>query len=60
MKDKLKIGITCYPTLGGSGVVATELGKLLAEKGHEVHFITHKRRFALISFIKMYFIMKWK
>ncbi|WP_416149737.1 N-acetyl-alpha-D-glucosaminyl L-malate synthase BshA [Salipaludibacillus sp. HK11] len=35
-----KIGITCYPTVGGSGVVATELGKALAEKGHEVHFIT--------------------
>ncbi|OIJ15824.1 N-acetyl-alpha-D-glucosaminyl L-malate synthase BshA [Anaerobacillus arseniciselenatis] len=37
---KLKIGITCYPTVGGSGVIATELGKLLAERGHEVHFIT--------------------
>ncbi|RKL67562.1 N-acetyl-alpha-D-glucosaminyl L-malate synthase BshA [Salipaludibacillus neizhouensis] len=36
----LKIGITCYPTVGGSGVVATELGKALAEKGHEIHFIT--------------------
>ncbi|GGK24644.1 glycosyl transferase [Caldalkalibacillus thermarum] len=36
----LKIGISCYPTLGGSGVVATELGKLLAERGHEIHFIT--------------------
>ena len=33
MKKKLKIGITCYPTVGGSGVVATELGKMLAEKG---------------------------
>ncbi|MBE0343972.1 N-acetyl-alpha-D-glucosaminyl L-malate synthase BshA, partial [Paenibacillus sp. 28ISP30-2] len=41
MNDKLKIGITCYPSLGGSGVVATELGKLLAEKGHEVHFIAN-------------------
>ncbi|WP_204553449.1 N-acetyl-alpha-D-glucosaminyl L-malate synthase BshA [Bacillus ectoiniformans] len=40
MNVKLKIGITCYPTVGGSGVVATELGKLLAEKGHEIHFIT--------------------
>ena len=37
---KLKIGITCYPTVGGSGVIATELGKMLAEKGHEIHFIT--------------------
>lgn len=36
----MKIGITCYPTVGGSGVVATELGKALAQKGHEVHFIT--------------------
>ncbi|MFZ8835573.1 MAG: N-acetyl-alpha-D-glucosaminyl L-malate synthase BshA [Flavobacteriales bacterium] len=38
---KLKIGFVCYPTFGGSGVVATELGKALAEKGHELHFITY-------------------
>ncbi|SFK91167.1 N-acetyl-alpha-D-glucosaminyl L-malate synthase BshA [Paenibacillus sp. 1_12] len=50
MKERLKIGITCYPTLGGSGVVATELGKLLAEKGHEVHFITHSMPFRLGKF----------
>ncbi len=37
---KLKIGITCYPTVGGSGIIATELGKLLAAKGYEIHFIT--------------------
>jgi N-acetyl-alpha-D-glucosaminyl L-malate synthase BshA len=37
----VKIGITCYPTYGGSGIVATELGKELAEKGHEVHFISY-------------------
>tara|TARA_B100000780_G_scaffold264112_1_gene218508 strand:+ start:406 stop:1536 length:1131 start_codon:yes stop_codon:yes gene_type:complete len=37
----MKIGMVCYPTLGGSGVVATELGKWLAEQGHEVHFITY-------------------
>lgn len=43
----LKIGITCYPTLGGSGVVATELGIMLAERGHEVHFITHSLPFRL-------------
>lgn len=43
----MKIGITCYPTVGGSGVVATELGKLLAEKGHEVHFITSSLPFRL-------------
>lgn len=47
MTDKLKIGITCYPSLGGSGVVATELGKLLAEKGHEVHFIANSIPFRL-------------
>lgn len=38
----LKIGIVCYPTYGGSGVVATELGKALADKGYKVHFITYK------------------
>ncbi|WP_435925306.1 N-acetyl-alpha-D-glucosaminyl L-malate synthase BshA [Paenibacillus sp. DYY-L-2] len=52
MDPFLKIGITCYPTLGGSGVVATELGKLLAEKGHEVHFISHSVPFRLGSFHK--------
>jgi N-acetyl-alpha-D-glucosaminyl L-malate synthase BshA len=55
MTDRLKIGITCYPTLGGSGVVATELGKLLAEKGHEVHFITHSMPFRLGKFDKNIF-----
>jgi L-malate glycosyltransferase len=55
MNEKLKIGITCYPTLGGSGVVATELGKLLAEKGHEVHFITHSMPFRLGKFDKNIF-----
>jgi L-malate glycosyltransferase len=43
----MKIGITCYPTVGGSGVVATELGMALAEKGHEVHFITSSLPFRL-------------
>ena len=43
----LNIGITCYPTVGGSGVVATELGKLLAEKGHTIHFITSAVPFRL-------------
>src|SRR5436309_2227069 len=38
---RLKIGITCYPTYGGSGVVATELGLELAQRGHEIHFITY-------------------
>lgn len=39
----MKIGIVCYPTFGGSGVMATELGMALAEKGHEVHFITYNQ-----------------
>ncbi len=52
MDPLLKIGITCYPSLGGSGVVATELGKQLAEKGHEVHFISHSVPFRLGSFHK--------
>ena len=39
----MKIGIVCYPTFGGSGVVATELGKALAKKGHGVHFITYSQ-----------------
>lgn len=44
---KLKIGIVCYPTVGGSGIVATELGKSLAEKGHEIHFISSSIPFRL-------------
>src|SRR5580704_6823211 len=43
----MKIGITCYPTYGGSGVVATELGIELAARGHEVHFITYSQPFRL-------------
>ena len=39
----MKIGIVCYPTFGGSGIVATELGKALANKGHEVHFIAYRQ-----------------
>src|SRR5450631_373550 len=47
----MKIGIVCYPTFGGSGVVATELGKALAEKGHQVHFISYNIpfRFSYLS-----------
>lgn len=47
----MKIGIVCYPTFGGSGVVATELGMALAKKGHQIHFITYKQpvRLNLIS-----------
>lgn len=39
----MRIGIVCYPTFGGSGVLATELGKALAMKGHEIHFITYRQ-----------------
>lgn len=46
----MKIGIVLYPTYGGSGVVATELGKALAEKGHQVHFVTYSQPVRLGSF----------
>jgi N-acetyl-alpha-D-glucosaminyl L-malate synthase BshA len=46
----MKIGIVCYPTFGGSGVVATELGMGLARHGHEVHFITYRRPARLTTF----------
>ncbi len=47
----MKIAIVCYPTFGGSGVVATELGLELALRGHEIHFITYKQpvRLALLN-----------
>jgi L-malate glycosyltransferase len=52
----VKIGITCYPTYGGSGAVATELGIALAERGHEVHFITYQLPFRLPVFLpRVYF-----
>ena len=43
--ERLKVGVICYPTLGGSGVVATELGLKMAEKGHEMHYITSSKPF---------------
>lgn len=46
----MNIGIVCYPTFGGSGVVATELGIALADKGHKVHFITYSQPFRLNHF----------
>ena len=46
----MKIGIVLYPTYGGSGIVATELGKELAQKGYEVHFITHRQPVRLDAF----------
>ncbi len=52
----MRIGITCYPTYGGSGAVATELGIALAGRGHEVHFITYRQPFRLPEFLpRVYF-----
>jgi len=51
MRDVLNIGIVCYPTYGGSGVVATELGMALARKGHKVHFISYRRPARLGHFL---------
>src|SRR5207244_12083512 len=47
--DTLRVGITCYPSVGGSGVLATSLGEGLAARGHDVHFITYERPFRLPS-----------
>ena len=46
----MRIGIVCYPTFGGSGVLATELGKALADKGHQIHFITYQQPVRLSEF----------
>lgn len=46
----MNIGIVCYPTFGGSGVLATELGKALADKGHNIHFITYQQPVRLSGF----------
>ncbi len=43
----MRIGITCYPTYGGSGVVATELGKAMAQRQHQIHFISYSLPFRL-------------
>lgn len=52
----MKIGITCYPTYGGSGAIATELGMALAHRGHEIHFITYQQPFRLPRFLpRIYF-----
>ena len=51
----MKIGITCYPTYGGSGAVATELGLELARRGHEVHFITYDSPFRLRGYTERVF-----
>ena len=54
-RNNLKIGIVCYPTFGGSGVIATELGSALANNGHEVHFITSSQPVKLNVFEKNIF-----
>ena len=46
----MNIAIVCYPTFGGSGVLATELGKALADKGHQIHFITYQQPVRLGGF----------
>ena len=51
----MKIGITCYPTYGGSGAMATELGIALASRGHEIHFITYAQPFRLPAFLPRVF-----
>ena len=50
MSEPLRIGICCYPTYGGSGAVATELGTALAERGHEIHFLSYARPARLLDF----------
>src|SRR5512140_410658 len=52
---RMKIGITCYPTYGGSGALATELGLDLARRGHEVHFITYQSPFRLRGYVERVF-----
>ena len=46
--DQLRIGITCYPSVGGSGIIASALGEELARMGHEVHFISYERPFRML------------
>ena len=54
----MRIGIVLYPTFGGSGIVATELGKELAKKDHEIHFITYTEPVRLGELRKIFFITK--
>ncbi|HSH00151.1 MAG TPA: N-acetyl-alpha-D-glucosaminyl L-malate synthase BshA, partial [candidate division Zixibacteria bacterium] len=51
----MNIGITCYPSAGGSGIVATELGLKLAARGHKVHFIASEAPFRLNKYIENVF-----
>ena len=56
----MKIGISCYPTYGGSGIVATELGKILAEMGHEIHFISYALPYRLSGYYSNIFFHEVK
>ena len=51
-RETVKIGITCYPTYGGSGIVAAELGKELADRGHEIHFISYALPMRINKFVE--------
>ena len=51
----LKIGITCYPSVGGSGILASELGEELAQRGHEIHFISYERPFRMPAGPRVFF-----
>lgn len=58
MKRSLNIGVVCYPTFGGSGIVATELGKAFADRGHQVHFITYDKPVRMDLFTENMFYHK--
>ena len=60
LKTTMRIGITCYPTYGGSGVVATELGIELAARGHDVHFISYAPPIRLNPTTRTSISMKWR
>lgn len=51
----LKIGITCYPSVGGSGILASELGEVLAQRGHEIHFISYEQPFRMPKGPRVFF-----
>jgi UDP:flavonoid glycosyltransferase YjiC (YdhE family) len=56
--NRLKIGITCYPSIGGSGILASALGEELARRGHEVHFISYERPFRMpLDAPRLFFIL---
>lgn len=56
MPDRpLKIGLTCYPSVGGSGILASELGEELAQRGHEIHFISYERPFRMPAGPRVFF-----